>query len=394
MHGPILQPAVWGHRSSIKGGIVGHRIQFSCFLLSIIVMLASCEGSTVSPLVPAELPSPTNNVTQATIIPNPITQLEEPPPPMAWTAPHQESIDCGNQQIPFTFAPTNRDYSLTNAFWMMWFAKRSFSGEQQATQQELDELGYDRYNFIVNETSGLEVLIIAKEDALIIAFQGSKQLPDWLANFTFFQANGQDHDLMGKIHQGFATMLESEWITIEQTIEEFHTNDQPIWITGHSLGGALGTLTAAKLASEGYPIAPLYTFAAPRVGNTEFAEELFTLLGQRHFRFVNEEDIVARLPPAGAAADEAAAMLPSGIQNWTMEMLRDLDYAHGGAMYRIEINNDLTDFPPLEENEDADYWARTNVGSIAEMLINPVQEVRHNENTYLCKMREVWERSP
>ena len=372
---------------------MGHQFQLSSFLLGAIVLLTQCGEVAVSPLAPADPPSPTNEII-AQLIPSPIIQLEELPPPMVWTAPEEEALDCGNYEIPFTFDPTNHSYSLTNAFWMMWFAKRSFSGEQEATREELTNLGYDRYEFIVNDVSGLEVLILANDDVLIIAFQGSKQLIDWFANFTFFQTDATPYGLPGKIHQGFTSMLESEWSAIVRTVEEFHTNNQPVWITGHSLGAALGTLTAARLAISGYPIAPLYTHAAPRVGNTEFAEELFRLVSQRHFRFVNEEDIVPRLPPAGTSADEAAGLLPFGMGNWTTGIFSDLDYAHGGGMFRIELNTDLTHFPPLEEDEDAEYWADVHFGTILDMMVNPTQEMRHKEDTYLCKMREVWERNP
>ena len=63
-------------------------------------------------------------------------------------------------------------------------------------------------------------------------------------------------------------------------------------------------------------------------------------------------------------------------------------------MYRIELNTDLTYFPALEEDEDAEYWSGVHFGTILDMMVNPTQEMRHKEDTYLCKMREVWERNP
>ncbi|KAL6049195.1 C2 domain-containing protein [Balamuthia mandrillaris] len=78
-----------------------------------------------------------------------------------------------------------------------------------------------------------------------------------------------------------------------------------IWITGHSLGGALATLFTAKLLLD-YPqinkrIGGLVTFGQPRLGDIHFArfmeERLMTTKGrQRYLRFVNNNDIIPRLP--------------------------------------------------------------------------------------------------
>merc|ERR1712187_624360 len=45
-----------------------------------------------------------------------------------------------------------------------------------------------------------------------------------------------------------------------------------ISLTGHSLGGAIATMATLELrANFGFHAAPLYTFGAPRVGDSAFA---------------------------------------------------------------------------------------------------------------------------
>ena len=64
----------------------------------------------------------------------------------------------------------------------------------------------------------------------------------------------------------------------------------PIFVTGHSLGGALATLGAAYLS--GWGLAACYTFGAPRVGNKEFSSSLQTPI----YRVVNPLDTVPHIP--------------------------------------------------------------------------------------------------
>ena len=64
----------------------------------------------------------------------------------------------------------------------------------------------------------------------------------------------------------------------------------PIFITGHSLGGALATLGAAYLS--GWGPAACYTFGAPRGGNKGFSSSLQTPV----YRVVNPGDPVPHVP--------------------------------------------------------------------------------------------------
>ena len=95
---------------------------------------------------------------------------------------------------------------------------------------------------------------------------------------------------------------------------------QPLWITGHSLGGALATLAAARFALEmDKPVRGIYTFGQPRVGDREFARIFDAELKQRFFRFVNNSDIVTRIPT------------------------RELFFSHVGSLRFFDSNGDIFD---------------------------------------------------
>ncbi|CAD5220024.1 unnamed protein product [Bursaphelenchus okinawaensis] len=77
--------------------------------------------------------------------------------------------------------------------------------------------------------------------------------------------------------------------------------DYAIWIGGHSLGGALSSISAAELIKI-QNISPekvtVITFGEPRSGNSEYSKN-YDALVPKTFRVVNKADLVPHLPPLG-----------------------------------------------------------------------------------------------
>ncbi|MEC8052265.1 MAG: lipase family protein [Myxococcota bacterium] len=342
-------------------------------------------------VVEPEIEEPVEEVAEEDIVEDVVEPEPEPEaqPPMVWTAPVSEDLRCGNLEIPFTFDGLSTEYSLSNAFWSMWFAKRSFTGDTEETEAELRALGFTDYRYIHNEIAQLQVLIVANDETMFIAYQGSKEVMDWIANFYFLQRDGEE-GVSGRVHQGFALALDSEWSEILTTVQSFSRAGQTIWTSGHSMGAALATITAARLVQEGFNVGPLYTHASPRVGNTTFAQELYSGLGGNHYRMAHGLDLIPHLPPAGESAEVAANFIPLGITGFGEPYLRDLGYTHAGSLYRMELDDTVTHFPGLQEDEDHYYWSQVGFGTILELLISQEQEALHHEDAYLCKLRTLW----
>src|SRR5262249_58747833 len=90
-----------------------------------------------------------------------------------------------------------------------------------------------------------------------------------------------------------------------------------VFFTGHSLGAALATLAAHR-----YPhTAGVYTFGSPRVGNHAFVASFNARMAQRSFRYVNDHDIVAQVPPELLA-------LPFGLYAHVDELPRLNEHGH------------------------------------------------------------------
>lgn len=107
---------------------------------------------------------------------------------------------------------------------------------------------------------------------------------------------------MGKVHAGFYSALRKVWGVALPNGEILpkrlvNRGSKTIWMTGHSLGGALAVLCAAQaLFVSRIPVQGVYTFGQPRVGTKEFAAAVNERLGSGIFRFVNDRDIVPRVP--------------------------------------------------------------------------------------------------
>uniref|UniRef100_A0A0D3BYZ6 Fungal lipase-type domain-containing protein n=1 Tax=Brassica oleracea var. oleracea TaxID=109376 RepID=A0A0D3BYZ6_BRAOL len=79
-----------------------------------------------------------------------------------------------------------------------------------------------------------------------------------------------------------------------------HEDKWHVYVTGHSLGGALATLLAIELASSqlakrGAITVTMYNFGSPRVGNKKFAD-VYNQKVKDSWRVVNHRDIIPTVP--------------------------------------------------------------------------------------------------
>lgn len=147
--------------------------------------------------------------------------------------------------------------------------------------------------------------IARQGNTLIVAFRGTEPINagDWLTDVNYHQREISP-SVPGLVHQGFARALEEVGESMLSGVAELSgAGVTQMFITGHSLGGALAVLAASVLQSHGAPkIAAVYTFGQPRVGDSGFSAAFNAKLGNVTFRYVNDRDIVPHLPPPKAPA--------------------------------------------------------------------------------------------
>jgi triacylglycerol lipase len=129
-------------------------------------------------------------------------------------------------------------------------------------------------------------VVIVDEETMVIAFRGTDDLQDWRTNF-----NIVPDPSAAWVHSGFKQALDTLWEDLISIVQR-ESKQRSIFLTGHSLGGAIATLAAVRLESNGSHVTGLYTFGQPPVGGERFAERAKDLR-PRYFRFINHVDMVA-----------------------------------------------------------------------------------------------------
>ncbi|KXN74482.1 alpha/beta-hydrolase [Conidiobolus coronatus NRRL 28638] len=115
---------------------------------------------------------------------------------------------------------------------------------------------------------------------IVAAYRGTSNLDNWIINlkFGFIPLKANDTSSV-KIHQGFSEAADVLLYKMRPAILMAMKKNPTykVVFTGHSLGGALATLSAVKFAEEGlvnWDRIQLITFGQPRVGNLAFADYL------------------------------------------------------------------------------------------------------------------------
>lgn len=137
------------------------------------------------------------------------------------------------------------------------------------------------------------------DDVIVVTFRGTNMLSprDWMTNIDLFrqQRRGQGR----KLHRGFFKAYDRFSQRIKTELRGRHPHF--IWLTGHSLGGAVATCCACDWIDSRMALSGLITFGQPRVANPKMAEFLHHQLDGRYLRFRNGDDIVPTIPPKGPA---------------------------------------------------------------------------------------------
>jgi len=128
-------------------------------------------------------------------------------------------------------------------------------------------------------------------DALI-AFRGTEDVGDILTDLKLIRRHTPD----GALHSGFWEGYDRIHSAVADVAAKAARRGGRVWLTGHSLGGALAVVAAYRLDDEkNLPIGGVVTFGQPMVVMPNLAQSLYPRVHDRYLRFVNDDDPIPTL---------------------------------------------------------------------------------------------------
>jgi hypothetical protein len=292
----------------------------------------------------------------------------------------------------FTIDPTKVGFSREVALYLANACDLAYMDDPTEAARALlglEALGFDHRE---SDTQGF---VGRAEGFVILAFRGSEpineHLRDWIVNFQFEQT--RDPLFTGEVHSGFSRSLSAAWGDVDQILhkalgaaQEVGADDPgvPLFITGHSLGGALATLASSRLASGEGParagvLARLkhvatYTFGAPRVGSPDFCRSYkpFTC------RVVNDLDVVPQVPLQGREVGALRDRLPPFTPEWVKKLVLDVNlapqYGHVESLFHLDDRGVVTE--QAAGLSWLDQYVRRSLRSFGRSLNGPLDDHR------------------
>ena len=153
-----------------------------------------------------------------------------------------------------------------------------------------------------NNPTDSQVFMATNLDTIIVGVRGTAGTTDLVLDLKAIPWNTFSGAASpGKIHGGFASSFNFLWPKILAYCNKHQSGvngPKRIFVAGHSLGGAVGSLVACALKSNlsGNPLT-LYTYGSPRVGTRDFSAYWNTKVP--HLRHVNMTDCIASVAPSG-----------------------------------------------------------------------------------------------
>lgn len=276
-----------------------------------------------------------------------------------------------SDRMPFN--PWTSRYQPVNAYWMAKFSEIAYrkkangAPDVAAIKKELKALD-PKFSAVDGfDAKSSQGIIIKHEDYVVVAFRGTDEPADWLDNINATSTPGP----LGGVHNGFYRALMDIWPQMKTTIRSYRRTsnthpDRPLWLTGHSLGGALATLAIATLIEADETFYGAYTFGCPRAGDRVFARTFNVEAKSKIFRFQNNADIVTRVPA------------------------RLMGYSHVGSFVYIAEDGKLS--------SDIGWWYRfmdTVKGIIADIGDKGLESIKdHNIKDYIAAITDYGEKYP
>ncbi len=214
----------------------------------------------------------------------------------------------------------DRSFSIQQAAFFGQFSLLVYVPDEGFVRKQASRAGFEEARFV--EQHGSQAWVFRSTTDVVIVFRGTEPQAseDILTDLRFLPARFDDRLAA---HRGFIEATSALLPLLDAEVER--AGDRRVWLTGHSLGGALAQLYGWK---QRLRVNAVYTFGSPRVFTTACAEMYDPSV--RCYRIVNNNDVVPHVPTPPV-------------------------YTHVGEEWFVDAAGDLQCEPALLDRLDA-YW--------------------------------------
>ena len=128
-------------------------------------------------------------------------------------------------------------------------------------------------------------LAVNPEQFAVLAFRGTANAADWKINLAAFTVPMEGFPHV-RVHKGFWEAFDAQRTQIKAAVDLHVPSTLGLYITGHSLGGALAQIASAVLERDN--LAACYTYGSPRVATIRFDLDVKC----PNYRLINHWDLV------------------------------------------------------------------------------------------------------
>ncbi len=186
------------------------------------------------------------------------------------------------------------DFDLGIARAMMWMSQLAYETVDPDKVAAIGERWGLRTQVVDGARLGLartQAVVARRADGTaIVAFAGTDpvEAADWVSDFDCYldPATG-----VARGYQRAAAVVMGQLAAMLDPAA-------PLFVAGHSLGGALAVVASGQLAAGGIRPLAVHTFGMPRAGSAAFAARYDAALGSCTYRLVHGDDMVPTVAPS------------------------------------------------------------------------------------------------
>ena len=217
------------------------------------------------------------------------------------SADEAQEISCAFGDFDSAQGSTSGEERLSNDQWRIIASNALASKLAYAKADEVKETmrGWGYPNTDVIESRSMNAFVSSNENCVILAFRGTNMLSlrDWIVDFRIRQTEVRE----GAIHTGFYKAWTQMSNEVDRTLQRHRAAGKTLWVTGHSLGGALAATygwdnSRNRLFRHPPKIARIVTFGQPLIADRTLAKYMRSEFLGRFYRVVNDLDLVTTQP--------------------------------------------------------------------------------------------------